>query len=233
MDELYLLEMRHITKRFPGVVALNDVTFQVKNGTIHGLVGENGAGKSTLVKILSGVYPHGSYEGDLVLDGKVLELGSSSDALEQGIGIVPQEIIVLDQLTVAENIVVGRWGNGNRRLVSMRSVKSRVAGLLNEYNISLDPGVMVSRLKAAEKQLVMIARALYRNPSILILDEPTSSLALHEIENLFSHLEGLRDRGVTCVFITHKLAEYLSISRSHHRIARWRSDWRIRTQGFQ
>ncbi|NOZ72028.1 MAG: sugar ABC transporter ATP-binding protein [Chloroflexi bacterium] len=212
MDEPYLLEMRHITKRFPGVVALNDVTLWVKKGTIHGLVGENGAGKSTLVRILSGIYPQGSYEGDLVLNGKVLELRSASDALDQGIGIVPQEILVLDQLTVAENIVVGRWGNGNGRLVNMRSVKSRVADLLDEYNILLDPGAMVSRLKAAEKQLVMIARALYRNPSILILDEPTSSLALHEIENLFSHLEGLRSRGVTCVFITHKLAEIFQLA---------------------
>jgi len=212
MGEPYLFEMRHITKRFPGVAALNNVTFLVKKGTIHGLVGENGAGKSTLVKILSGIYPHGTYEGELVLDDKVLELRSSSDALGQGIGIIPQEIMVIDQLTVAENIVVGQWVNGNGRLVSMRRVKSRVADLLNEYNISLDLGAMVSRLTAAQKQLVMIARALFRNPSILILDEPTSSLSLNEIENLFAHLEELRNRGVTCVFITHKLIEILRLT---------------------
>ncbi len=212
MGEPFLLEMSHITKRFPGVVALNDVTFQVRKGTIHGLVGENGAGKSTLMKILSGIYPHGTYEGELVLDGKILELRSSSDALEQGIGIVPQEIVVIDQLTVAENIVVGRWVNGNERLVNMRRMKKQVADLLHGYNISLDPDAMVSRLTAAQKQLVMVARALFRNPSILVLDEPTSSLALHEIENLFAHLEGLRSQGVTCVFITHKLAEIFQLT---------------------
>lgn len=212
MGEPYLLEMRNITKRFPGVVALNDVTFQVEKGTIHGLVGENGAGKTTLMKILSGTYPHGTYEGEIVLAGKVLELGSSSDALDEGIGIVPQEIAVIDQLTVAENIVVGQWVSGAGQLVSMRRIKRQVADLLRGYNISLDPGALVARLTAAQKQLVMIARALFRNPSMLILDEPTSSLALHEIENLFAHLEALRDKGVTCVFITHKLAEIVQLT---------------------
>jgi ABC-type sugar transport system ATPase subunit len=212
MAEPYLLEMRHITKRFPGVVALNDVTFQVRKGTIHGLVGENGAGKSTLMKILSGTYSYGMYEGDIVLDSNILELGSSSDALEKGIGIVPQEIAVIDQLTVAENIVVGQWVSGAVQLVSMRRIKRQVADLLRGYNISLDPGALVARLTAAQKQLVMIARALFRNPSMLILDEPTSSLALHEIENLFAHLEGLREKGVTCVFITHKLSEIFQLT---------------------
>jgi ABC-type sugar transport system ATPase subunit len=212
MGEPYLLEMKGITKRFPGVTALNDVTFQVKKGTIHGLVGENGAGKTTLMKILSGTYPHGTFEGEIVLNGKVLELGSSSDALEEGIGIVPQEIAVIDHLTVAENIVIGQWVVGAGQLVSMRQIKRRVADLLQGYNISLDPGAMVARLTAAQKQLVMIARALFRNPSMLILDEPTSSLALHEIENFFAHLEGLRAKGVTCVFITHKLTEIFQLT---------------------
>lgn len=212
MGEPYLLEMKSITKRFPGVTALDNVTFQVKKGTIHGLVGENGAGKSTLMKILSGTYRYGTYEGEIVLDGKVLQLSSSSDALEQGIGIVPQEIAVIDHLTVAENIVVGQWVTGVGKLVSMRRIKRQVADLLQGYNIALDPGAMVARLTAAQKQLVMIARALFRNPSMLILDEPTSSLALHEIENFFAHLESLREKGVTCVFITHKLAEIFQLT---------------------
>ncbi len=207
MGEEYLLEMHHITKRFPGVVALKDVTFNIRKGIIHGLVGENGAGKSTLMKILSGTYPFGSYEGELVLNGQVLQLNSAAAALRQGIGIVPQELSVIDQLTVAENIVVGHWLQENGRLVNMRGIKNRVQKFLSDYNISLDPGALVFRLTAAQKQLVMIARALYRNPSILILDEPTSSLALNEIDNLFVHLEDLRSKGMTCVFITHKLAE--------------------------
>ena len=212
MANQYMLEMKHITKRFPGVVALNNVTFQVKRGTIHGLVGENGAGKSTLMKILSGTYPHGSYEGDLVLDDTVLKLGSTADALEEGIGIVPQEIVVIEQLTVAENIVVGQWLDGREGVVTPRMVKSKVAELLDEYSLPLDPGAVVSRLTAAEKQLVMIGRTLFRKPRILILDEPTSSLALHEIENLFTHLQELRSKGVTCVFITHKLAEIIRLT---------------------
>ena len=214
MSETYLLEMNKVTKRFPGVVALKDVTFKVRQGVIHGLVGENGAGKSTLMKILSGTYPTGSYEGELMLNGKVLDLHSSADALEQGIGIVPQETFVVEQLTVAENIVIGKWIDGTGRLVSMRGINKRVRIFLDEYGIDLNPGKLVTSLTAAEKQLVMIARALYRKPSVLILDEPTSSLALNEIQNLFERLEELRKKGVTSVFITHKLAEIFKITDS-------------------
>src|SRR5436305_13198740 len=119
MSEPPLLEMNHITKRFPGVVALHDVTFAVKAETIHGLVGENGAGKSTLMKILSGTYPFGTYEGDVRLHGKTLQFKATADALDQGIGIVPQEVNVIDQLTVAENIVVGKWATGGLGRVCM------------------------------------------------------------------------------------------------------------------
>jgi ABC-type sugar transport system ATPase subunit len=212
MGETFLFEMNHVTKRFPGVVALKDVTFHVKAGTIHGLVGENGAGKSTLMKILAGTYSYGDYEGELLLDGKVLQLKSPSDALNKGIGIVPQEINVIDQLSVAENIVVGKWTSGRGSLVSMRPIHKKVREFLADYNISLDPASLVFRLTAAQKQLVMIARALYRDPSILILDEPTSSLALHEIDHLFQNLETLRGKGVTSVFITHKLSEIFKIT---------------------
>jgi len=212
MGETYLLEMIHVTKRFPGVVALKDVTFKVPEGTIHGLVGENGAGKSTLMKILSGTYPTGTYEGKLLLNGKALELSSSADALDQGIGIVPQEISVIEQLSVAENIVVGKWTNGNSGLVNMRFINKRVKEFLDEYHIALNPKALVTRLTAAQKQLVMIARALYRKPEVLILDEPTSSLALDEINNLFASLNELRKKGVTSVFITHKLTEIFELT---------------------
>jgi ABC-type sugar transport system ATPase subunit len=212
MNEEYLFEMNHVTKRFPGVIALKDVTFKVKTGSIHGLVGENGAGKSTLMKILAGTYPYGDYDGELLLSGNALQLKSPADALNKGIGIVPQEINVIDQLSVAENIVVGKWTNGHGSMVNMGPIRKRVREFLADYNISLDPASIVFRLTAAQKQLVMIARALYRNPSILILDEPTSSLALHEIEYLFQNLETLRGKGVTSVFITHKLSEIFKIT---------------------
>ena len=212
MDEQFLFEMNHVTKRFPGVVALKDVTFKVKTGSIHGLVGENGAGKSTLMKILAGTYAFGTYEGEIFLKGNPLQLHSPSDALNKGIGIVTQEINVIEQLSVAENIAVGKWTNGGTRLVNMGQIHKKVREFLAEYNIALNPETMVLRLTAAQKQLVMLARALYRNPSILILDEPTSSLALHEIEHLFKNLETLREKGVTSVFITHKLSEIFKIT---------------------
>jgi ABC-type sugar transport system ATPase subunit len=212
MDNNFLLQMNHITKRFPGVLAVDDVTFNVAKGSIHGLVGENGAGKSTLMKILSGTYPTGTYSGEIILNGKTLNLHSPNSALNEGIGVVPQEISVIPELSVAENIVVGRWNNNNNQFVNMRSVYKRVETFLAEHDINLQPHQLVSKLTAAQKQEVMIARALYANPSVLILDEPTSALSLNEINMLFKTLKDLRSKGVTCVFITHKLAEIFELT---------------------
>jgi ribose transport system ATP-binding protein len=204
--------MHHITKRFPGILALNDVSFAVQAGTIHGLVGENGAGKSTLMKILSGIYRAGTYEGEINLNGKTIQLRTAADALEQGIGIVPQEISVIDQLTVAENVVVGRWTQPGSVLINMRAIKRDVKDFLEAYNIALNPGALMSSLTTAQKQQVMIARALYRKPSVLILDEPTSSLAIDEIDHLFASMNTLREKGLTTVFITHKLTEIFELA---------------------
>lgn len=212
MGKTFLLEINHVTKRFPGVVALKSVDLKVRRGTIHGLVGENGAGKSTLMKILAGTYPYGTYEGEIKLNGDVLQLKSSSDALNKGVGIVPQEMAVVETMTVAENIVIGRWTDGGGGLVNMGAIRKHVREFLAEYDISLNPDSLVFRLTTAQKQLVMIARALYRQPSILILDEPASSLALNEIEHLFKNLEGLRAKGVTSVFITHILSEIFKVT---------------------
>lgn len=212
MENAVLLEMKNITKRFPGVVALDNVSFRVRKGEIHGLIGENGAGKSTLMKILSGTYGTGEYEGEIWLDGEQLDMRSPSHALEQGIGVVPQEIGVLEELTVAENIAVGRWTEGKGPLVSMRALVKVAEEFLESRNVNLDASQKVVRLTAAQKQEVMIARALYREPSVLILDEPTSSMSLQEIENLFRILNELRDKGVTCIFITHKLSEIYQLT---------------------
>jgi len=211
MDNTILLEMNHITKRFPGVLALNDVSLKVRAGEIHGLVGENGAGKSTLMKILSGTYPTGTHEGEIVLHGKTLDIRSPHTALNQGIGVVPQEINVIPELSVAENIVVGKWSNSGQ-WVDMGKIHKEVENFLALHEIVLNPRQLVSKLTAAQKQEVMIARALYTKPSILILDEPTSSLALTEINKLFKTLRDLRARGMTCVFITHKLQEIYELT---------------------
>ncbi len=212
MDETALLEMTGITKKFPGVVALNNVSFQVRKGEIHGLIGENGAGKSTLMKILAGTYPTGTYDGEIRLNGSVLELRSPHTAREQGIAVVPQEISVLNELNVAENIVVGRWAKNGGPFISMRGIFRTVKDFIEENNFALDPRQQVTRLTATQKQEVMILRALYTRPSVLILDEPTSSMALHEIDNLFRILQELRSKGTTCVFISHKLPEIYQLT---------------------
>jgi ABC-type sugar transport system ATPase subunit len=212
MEKDIILKMNRITKRFPGVVALSDVSFHARRAEIHGLIGENGAGKTTLMKILSGSYPTGDFEGEIILKGKELDLRSPTNALEQGISVVPQEVNVIEELSVAENIVVGRWSTNRGPLISMQAINNRVDEFLTSHNLSLDPRQLVNRLTAAQKQEVMIARALYTNPSVLILDEPTSSLSLHEIENLFLILRDLKEKGVTCIFITHKLAEIFKLT---------------------
>ena len=213
MSNSYIVEMRHITKKFPGVIALDNAYLKIECGTIHGLVGENGAGKSTLVKILSGVYPYTTYEGEVIVNGKVVQLKSVSDALLKGIGMVPQEIMVIDELSVAENIVVGLWnGTGHSSIINMRKVKTFIQKFLDDYEIELDPNIIAGRLTVSQKQLLMIARVLYRNPSILVLDEPTSSLTLNEIDKLFNRLRMLKSKGVTCLLITHKLAEILELT---------------------
>ena len=137
---------------------------------------------------------------------------SPSNALNQGIGVVPQEIAVLEELNVAENIVVGRWAPGKRQVISLRAINRRAEEFLASQKLNLDARQKVTRLTAAQKQEVMIARALYTEPSVLILDEPTSSMSLQEIENLFRILRDLREKGVTCIFITHKLSEIYELT---------------------
>lgn len=208
----YALEMRGITKEFPGVRAVDAVTLRVRPGTVHALLGENGAGKSTLVKVLDGVYPVGSFSGEIVLAGKPVQFKSPHDARAQGIGYVPQEIQVLDNLTVAENIFVGVWNHDGRPLVRFRDLYRRAEALLAECHIRLDARALVTVLNASQRQLVMIARALALRPSLLVLDEATACLTLDETRLLFDVVKHLRERGVTILFITHRLAEVFEIA---------------------
>ncbi len=175
------LELESITKRFGGVTALADVTLRVRRGEVHGLVGENGAGKSTLLKILDGLHPSGSYDGVMRVDGEPVELHAPQDARALGIAIVPQETSVIDTLSVGENICFG--GDG-RALVNPRELQRRAAAFLAERGLPLDARTPCGRLSSSSKQLVMIARALYREPRVLILDEPTSALTREETTRL-------------------------------------------------
>jgi ABC-type uncharacterized transport system ATPase subunit len=198
--------VRGITKRFPGVVANQDVNITIRKGTVHALIGENGAGKSTLMKILYGVQRPD--EGTLTVNGKEVTFGSPSDAIAAGIGMVFQHFMLADNLTVLENIVLGAeklHGIGDRARAKIREIS-------DAYGFGLDPDDLVEDLGVGERQRVEILKVLYRGAEIIILDEPTAVLVPQEVEALFANLRGLRDSGRTLLFISHKLDEVLSIA---------------------
>jgi ABC-type sugar transport system ATPase subunit len=207
----YALEMSSIAKEFGAVRALRGVSLRVRRGEIHGLIGQNGAGKSTLMKILDGYYPAGSFSGTIRVADKEVRLRSPRDAAAVGIAIVPQETTVIESLSVAENVLLGEFAQYGAGLFNRRDVTARAAAFLAEHHIPLDARAKVATLSMHRKQLVMIARALFAKPEVLVLDEPTSSLTSDEIENLFSIVRKLRDQGLTCLFITHKLDEILGL----------------------
>jgi D-xylose transport system ATP-binding protein len=207
----FALEMIDISKSFGNTIALSDVDLKVKKGTIHGLIGQNGAGKSTLMKILSGLYPTGTYSGQIIIDGKPVELHSALDAQSVGISIVPQETTVADTLTVAENILLPEMSKSPLKPYNKSGAVSKVAAFLDSYNIPLQPDKLVASLTLAEKQILMIARAIYLKPEVLVLDEPTSSLTGDEIKNLFQVTRTLKSLGITTVFITHKMDEIIEL----------------------
>jgi len=206
-----LLEMKNITKTFPGVKALDGVTVDLNQGEIHALVGENGAGKSTLIKILAGVYPHPEYGGEIMLDGVERRFGNVRDSETTGVAVIYQEMSLVKDLGVAENIFLGR---APRRLgvINWEELFSRAQKLLDELHLQIDPRTPVRNLGIGQQQLVEIAKALSQNARILVLDEPTAALTDAEVETLFGILNGLRARGVGMIYISHKLDEVFRIS---------------------
>ena len=209
----FILEAKGITKRFPGVLALQDVNFSVRRGEILGLIGENGAGKSTLLKIINGVYAHGSFEGELLFDGQHALNKSPYDALSKGIGYVPQEINVMENLSVAENIFVGHLNaDEKKRGFSSRALVERCEAFLKANKFSLNARAMVSGLSIGQKQLVMVAKAISWNPKVLVLDEPTTALSQSDVENLFEIVRHLKAQGTSIIFVTHKLEEIFAIT---------------------
>jgi len=208
-----ILDIRNVTKQFPGVVALKDVSMQVRRGKIHGLCGENGAGKSTLMKILSGVYPHGSYEGSILYEGQELKLGEGSiqQAIKDGIAIVYQELTLVPNMTVGENVYLGKEPTENGS-INWNKLYSDTREILRKYQLDVDPQAQVKNLGVGKMQMVEIAKALSENARILILDEPTSALTEAEIDKLMEILTTLKQHGVTCIYITHKLGEFFRIT---------------------
>ena len=205
--ENYVLEMKGITKTFPGVTALDNVNLSVKHGSVHALVGENGAGKSTLMKILNGVYQ--ANEGEIWLDGEKLTLGSVTDAQEKGISIIFQEFNLINTLSIAENIFIGRF-NG-KKTIDWKQIRSKAQDLLKSLGFDFDVDMIVGKLSTAEKQLVEIAKALSYNAKIIVMDEPTSSLTKKEIEAFFPIIQRLKESGITVIYISHKLEEIFHI----------------------
>ncbi len=210
MDD-FILEMKNITKDFSGVKALDNVNLKVRKGEIHGLCGENGAGKSTLMKILSGVYPHGTFTGEILFNGRELKLNSIKDAEDAGIGIIYQELSLVKELSVSENIFIGNEPNKNG-IIDFDRMYYETKILLDKLNLNINPNVPVKSLGIGQQQLVEIAKALSKNVSLLILDEPTSSLTDADVEILFNILRQLKDNGVTCIYISHKLNEVMEIT---------------------
>ncbi|MET0238103.1 MAG: multiple monosaccharide ABC transporter ATP-binding protein [Kibdelosporangium sp.] len=206
-----ILRMRDITKTFPGVRALQNVDLAVRRGEIHGICGENGAGKSTLMNVLSGVYPHGSYEGDIEFNGEACAFGSIRDSEQRGIVIIHQELALCPQLSIAENIFLGNEiAKGG--LIDWNRTNHAAGELLRRVGLAENPVTPVSELGVGKQQLVEIAKALSKEVKLLILDEPTAALNDGDSEHLLGLLRGLRAEGVTSVIISHKLNEIMSIA---------------------
>jgi D-xylose transport system ATP-binding protein len=207
----YILEIKNISKQFPGVKALSDVSIKVKRGKIHGLCGENGAGKSTLMKILSGVYPHGYYDGEILMNSRTLKNSSIREAFENGIAIVHQELALTPQMTVGENIYLGREPV-RHRIINWHKLYADTKEILKKYGLDIPFSAKVSTLGVGRQQMVEIAKALSEDAKILILDEPTSALTGTEVNALMRILNTLKENGVTCIYITHKLEEFFRIT---------------------
>lgn len=205
-----MLEMRGIRKVFPGVIALDDVDFDVRPGEVHALLGENGAGKSTLIKIIAGVYRRDG--GSMLVDGQDVDFRSPADALEQRIKVVYQELDLVDGLSVAENVFLGGYPKTARGFVDFSALKSRTRALLADLGLEIDPDLPVGELRVAEQQMVEIARALSRQAQLIVMDEPTSALSPAEVDTLFAVIKRLKARGVAIVYVSHKLDEIYRIA---------------------
>ncbi len=206
-----LLEMRDITKTFPGVRALDGVSFDLQAGEIHALVGENGAGKSTLMKVLGGVYPHGSYGGDILINGVAQRFAGVQAAEQAGVAVVFQELSLVKEMTVGENIFLGREPR-TLGVVRWTELYRRAGKLLEDLRLPIDPRSTVGGLGIGQQQLVEIAKALSHDARILVLDEPTAALTDTEVETLYGILESLRARQVGMIYISHKLDEVFALS---------------------
>ena len=206
-----VLEMRNITKTFPGVKALSDVSFEIKSDEIHALVGENGAGKSTLMKVLSGVYPHGTYEGHILYEGKECQFRDIKQSEEKGIVIIHQELALVPYLSIAENIFLGNETARNG-VINWNTTIAKTRQLLETVGLDENPNTLIKDIGVGKQQLVEIAKALSKDVKVLILDEPTAALNETDSDNLLKLLLELKKKGISSVLISHKLNEVVQVS---------------------
>ena len=209
MEGKVIVELKNIRKEFPGVLALDQVSMTIREGSVHALVGENGAGKSTLMKILSGSYQN--YEGQILLDGRQIHLKSQKDAFENGISIVAQELNYVPELTIAENLYLGREPKHLGLFVDHGRRSRDSQELLDMMGLDYAPGTKMGSLSVAQCQMVEIIKALSRNARVIIMDEPTSALTNQEAEILFSRIRELKQKGIGFVFISHRLEEVFEV----------------------
>jgi inositol transport system ATP-binding protein len=206
----YLMEVDRVRKEFPGVLALDDISFKLKRGTVHALMGENGAGKSTLMKIIAGIY-HPD-QGEIRLHGEKIRLESPLAALENGIAMIHQELNLMNFMTVAENIWIRREPRNRFGFINHGEMRRMTEALFRRLNIALDPEAEVGDLSVANRQMVEIAKAVSYDSDILIMDEPTSALTEREVEHLFEIIRDLRGQGIGIIYITHKMSELFRIA---------------------
>ncbi|MFM1861377.1 MAG: hypothetical protein RLY80_966, partial [Actinomycetota bacterium] len=203
------VELRHISKRFPGVVANKDVSLKVQSGSVHALVGENGAGKSTVMKILYGMQrPDG---GEILVNGQQVNFKNPNEAIEAGIGMVHQHFMLADNFTVLENIILGSEPKKSGQ-IDFNEARNKISEMANTYGLEINPDELVENLGVGQRQRVEILKVLYRGASILIFDEPTAVLVPQEVDDLFGALHGLREKGMSVIFISHKLDEVLRVA---------------------
>lgn len=207
------LEMENISIQFPGVLAVDSATLRVRKGEVRAIVGENGAGKSTLMKILSGVHRAGSYSGEIRLNGQAIKLTGVADAEKSGITMVPQELNLIDELTVAENLMLNQMP-GRAGVVNFQQLYRDAQAMLDDIGLDVSPTAKIKELGVAHKQMVVIGKALGNQVKVLILDEPTSTLSDKESEILFQKIRELKKNGITCLYISHRLEEVLDLSDS-------------------
>jgi ABC-type uncharacterized transport system ATPase subunit len=203
------VELRHISKRFPGVIANKDVSIKVESGSVHALIGENGAGKSTVMKILYGMQRPDS--GEILVRGKTVHFKKPADSIDAGIGMVHQHFMLADNFTVLENIVLG-YEPSHGGVIDFNAARTKINEMAAAYGLTVDPDALVEDLGVGQRQRVEILKVLYRGAKILIFDEPTAVLVPQEVDELFQALQGLRKDGLTVIFITHKLDEVLRVA---------------------